>query len=122
MLVNKLLRANMVEIAARRCQRAVSKLGLDHIHRLPLGCQLRGEGMAKFVRVQLAWPKESAIGFERSDLRGIHREAIPQDMLHDLARGVARNRIDDLEPLGNLLPHDMGRPKVFDHIVEGKSG
>src|SRR5262245_37028779 len=50
-------------------------------------------------------------------------EAPAQLLLYDLAHGVARQRRDDLELLGNLLHHDTAADHEGAHLVErrGKS-
>jgi hypothetical protein len=39
------------EVTTRRCERAVSKLSLDHVHRLALGCEFGRECVSESVGV-----------------------------------------------------------------------
>jgi hypothetical protein len=50
-LVDESLRLNVFEIPARCCQRAVTKLSLDHVHRHMLGSELGGVGVPEPVRM-----------------------------------------------------------------------
>src|SRR5262245_34406798 len=45
-------------------------------------------------------------------------EAAAELVLQDLARRVARDRVDELEAFGELLAHEAPRRQVLDHLLE----
>src|SRR5690606_9491871 len=72
------------------------------------GCVLQNRGRAA----------RRARARRRSAVEGLVLQLVAQLVLQHLQRGVARQRVDHLELLGDLLRHQPGLLAPLDHLVE----